>query len=76
MFWSKLLSENRVDSAVFHFKQAQNDVQSRVEHIEVLEHELAICNQEIEDLKKEKQLKAEETVKAQTVTNSELVFQP
>jgi len=46
--------------------QAQNDVQSRVEHIEVLEQELVLCNQEIEDLKKEKQLTAEETVKAQT----------
>ena len=49
------------------FLQAQSDVQSRVEHIEVLELELFQCNQEIEQLKEERQVKAEETVRAQTV---------
>ena len=51
----------------FFLLQAQSDVQSRVEHIEVLEQELFQCNQEIEQLKEERQVKAEETVRAQTV---------
>ena len=47
--------------------QAQDDVQSRMEHIESLEKELSNRNEVIEELRKEKQIKAEETVKAQTV---------
>ena len=54
-------------NAIFFLLQAQSDVQSRVEHIEVLEQELFQCNQEIEQLKEERQVKAEETVRAQTV---------
>ena len=55
---------------LFILSQAQSDVQSRVEHIEVLEQELFQCNQEIEQLKEETQVKAEETVRAQTVISS------
>ena len=38
-----------------------------MEHIEALEKELLAKNDAIEELRKEKQLKAEETVKAQMV---------
>ena len=38
-----------------------------MENIEELEAELALCNQEIDQLRTDKQLKAEETVRAQTV---------
>ena len=38
-----------------------------MEHIEALEKELLTKNEAIEELRKEKQLKAEETVKAQLV---------
>ena len=48
--------------------QAQDDVTNRMEHIEALEKELLTKNEAIEELRKEKQLKAEETVKAQLVT--------
>ena len=42
-------------------------MQSRIEHIESLEKELSKRNEVIEELRKEKQIKAEETVKAQVV---------
>ena len=48
--------------------QAQHEVTNRMEHIEALEKELLTKNEAIEELRKEKQLKAEETVKAQLVS--------
>ena len=39
-----------------------------MEHIEALEKELLTKNEAIEELRKEKQVKAEETVKAQLVS--------
>ena len=47
--------------------KAQEDVQSRMEHIDCLEKELSNTNVVIEELRKEKQIKAEESVKAQMV---------
>ena len=53
--------------------QAQHEVTNRMEHIEALEKELLTKNEAIEELRKEKQLKAEETVKAQSVIKFQIL---
>lgn len=51
-------------------------MQERVEHIERLEQELKVKTGDVEQLRQEKQSKAEETIKAQRVRRNDLTADP